>query len=405
MTKYGRSPWIDRFPKSRVPSYPRFRGRHDIDAVIVGGGLTGCATAYAFAASGVNVALLERAQIGSGASGLSNGWISDDPGVGFAEVEQAVGLRAARHGWRMWRKAALDFAALIRRLNIKCDLEPRAAIVAALNADQADRLKREQKARKAAGLDAPALNARALTADTALNGSAGMRIRDGAAFDPYRAAIGMAAAAAQRGAQIFERSAVRRTTFGRRTADVHLEGGSIRTRRIVVATSMPTTLFRSLARHFWFKSAFSVLTDRVPSKVRQQLGKPSLVVRDLATPPHIVRWVDDERLLISGADSARVPERLLEKVVVQRTGQLMYELSTMYPEISGIMPAAGWETPYALTGEGLPYIGPHRNYPHHLFAFGDASHSVTGAYLASRVLLRHHLGENDAADEAFGFNR
>ena len=58
---------------------------------------------------------------------------------------------------------------------------------------------------------------------------------------------------------------------------------------------------------------------------------------------------------------------------------------------------------YARTGDGLPYIGPHRNYPHHLFAFGDASHSVTGAYLASRILLRHHLGEPDAADEAFGF--
>jgi hypothetical protein len=51
----------------------------------------------------------------------------------------------------------------------------------------------------------------------------------------------------------------------------------------------------------------------------------------------------------------------------------------------------------------LPFIGPHRNYPHHLFAFGDASHSATGAYLASRVLLRHHLGELEHTDEVFGF--
>ena len=56
MTKYGRSPWIDRFPKSRIPSYPRFRGPLDVDVAIVGGGLTGCATAYAFAAAGVKAA-------------------------------------------------------------------------------------------------------------------------------------------------------------------------------------------------------------------------------------------------------------------------------------------------------------------------------------------------------------
>ena len=63
MTKYGRSPWVDRFPKSRVPSLPKYRGPQKIDVVIIGGGLTGCTTAYAFAAAGVKVMLLEAAQI------------------------------------------------------------------------------------------------------------------------------------------------------------------------------------------------------------------------------------------------------------------------------------------------------------------------------------------------------
>ena len=134
------------------------------------------------------------------------------------------------------------------------------------------------------------------------------------------------------------------------------------------------------------------------------MGQRQFVVRDSAKPAHIVRWVD-ERLLVAGADSKAAPPRQADKIIVQRTGQLMYELSTLYPEISGIAPAYGWEASYARTAEGLPYIGPHRNYPHHLFAFGDGSHSVTGAFLASRLLLRHHLGEVDPADEAFGFNR
>jgi hypothetical protein len=53
----------------------------------------------------------------------------------------------------------------------------------------------------------------------------------------------------------------------------------------------------------------------------------------------------------------------------------------------------------------LPCIGPHRNFPHHLFAFGDASQGITGAYLASRMLLRHHFDEMDPVDEVFGFHR
>jgi glycine/D-amino acid oxidase-like deaminating enzyme len=405
MTRYGRSPWTDRFPRSRVPSYPRLKGRHELEVVIIGAGLTGCATAYSFASAGIPVAVLEAGQIGRGASAFSTGWISDDPGASFGAAQKLLGLRAARHAWQAWRRAALDFGALLRRLDIKCYLESRPAILAATTPDKFARLVREQKARKEAGLDAPLLKANALSAEAAIQAAAGLRFRDGATIDPYRAAVGLAAAAIERGARFYEHTEVRRTTFGRRTADVVLADGNIRTRRIIVATGMPTQLFRSLIRHFWLKTSFLVLTEPVPAKIRKLLGKRAAIVRDLAEPAHVVRWVDDERLLVSGADSANVPPRLHEKTLVQRTGQLMYELSTIYPEISGIMPAYGWDAPYALTAEGVPYIGAHRNFPHHLFAFGDASRSVTGAYLASRIMLRQHLGEADSADEAFGFNR
>jgi len=125
-------------------------------------------------------------------------------------------------------------------------------------------------------------------------------------------------------------------------------------------------------------------------------------------PERVTDWwveVEDERLLVAGADTETPPERLNGKATVQRTMQLMYELSVLYPEISGLQPAYGWSVNYSRTAEGLPYIGPHRNFPHQLFAFGDSSHSVTGAYLASRILLRYYLGETDSSDLAFEFTR
>jgi glycine/D-amino acid oxidase-like deaminating enzyme len=407
VTKYGVSPWLDQFPKTRIPSYPRYRGkgRSPGDVVIIGGGLTGCAAAYAFAAAGVKVVLLEADRIGRGATAASAGWIATEPGVPFEQVEKSVGLRSAKQAFQTWRRAALDFAALLRRLDIKCGLEPHDAIVVARSQEDAARLRKEQKARAAARLDAPLLNARAISAGLALDGVAGLREKNGATIDPYRACVGLAAAAASRGAQIFERSTVKRVTFNRKTADVLLAGASIRTNRVIVATSLPTALFKGLIRHFWFKTAYLVLTDPIPVKIRRLLGADHAIIRDLAEPPHVIRWVGDDRLLVLGADSEAAPPRQRDKAVVQRANQLMYELSTLYPDISGIQPAFGWAADYALTAEGLPYIGAHRNYPHHLFVFGDASHSVTAAYLASRVLLRQHLGQSDSGDEAFSFNR
>jgi glycine/D-amino acid oxidase-like deaminating enzyme len=402
-TRYGRSPWIERFPKSRVPSYPRHRAPFSVDVAIIGGGLTGCFTAYAFAAAGVKVALFEADRIGQGSSASSIGWLADDPGTSFAELEKQLGLRAARHAWRSWRRAALDTLALLKRLEIKCHLEPSAALSTVATPEQVVALKREQKARKDAGLEAVLVPGRTIAAETALIAPAALRSRDGATLDPYRTTLGLAEAAVARGAVVFEHSPVTKVSFTRKTADLHTAGGAVRAGRIIVATGVPTPLFKALTRHFRFHRSYLTITAPLPAKIRSRMGARKAVVRDAGQPPHLIRWVDGERLLVAGADSGALAERLREKTLIQRTGQLMYELSTMYPEISGVMPDYGWDAEYARTAEGLPVIGPHRNFPHHLFAFGDASHSVTGPFLASRILLRHHLGEANAADDLFGF--
>jgi glycine/D-amino acid oxidase-like deaminating enzyme len=405
VTKYGRSPWIDRFPKSRVPSLPKYRGPQTIEVVIIGGGLTGCATAYAFAAAGVKVMLLEAAQIGRGNSGSSAGWITEDPGTRFVDLEKALGARRARHAWQTWRRGALDFAALLRRLGAKTDLAGQPSVTVAITADQAAGLMQEQQARRKAGFDAPLLKAAAIRSELGLDGVAGVRAKDGATVDPYRACLALASAAAERGATLFERSPVKKVTFTRKTADVITDGGTIRTRRVVVATGMPNVLYKSLARHFWFRTTYLAETEAVPAKIRNALGRREAVVRDSAEPPHIVRWVGGDRLFVNGAAADSPPPRLREKTIVQRTGQLMYELSTLYPDISGVQPEYGWAADYARTADALPCIGAHRNFPHHLFAFGDASHSITGSYVASRIMLRQHFEEMDPADEVFGFHR
>jgi glycine/D-amino acid oxidase-like deaminating enzyme len=399
------SPWLDRFPSSRLPSFPRHRGSTTVDVVIVGGGLTGCASAYAFAAAGIKVMLLERDRIGRGATAAASGLLSDDPGLGAGDLAKALGSRPARGARQSWRRAALDFQALLRRLAIKCDLEPRPLVTVATNDEQAALIKREQRSRQEAGIDASIMKPAAVAADVGVAAASALRSRDGATLDPFRAAIGLAQAAKIRGAELFERTAVRRVTFTRKYAVVTTDGGAIKTNRVIVATGMPTALFKSLVRHFWFHSSSLVLTERIPAKVRQRLGRRASVLRDLAAPAHIVRWVDDDRLLVNGADGGLIADRLRDKILVQRTGQLMYELSTLYPDISGLRAEYGWAASYARTADGLPYIGAHRNYPHHLFAFGDSSHSLTGAFLASRIFLRHHLGTPDPADDVFGFHR
>ena len=109
--------------------------------------------------------------------------------------------------------------------------------------------------------------------------------------------------------------------------------------------------------------------------------------------------------MFAGADQAPGPSRARDKQLVQRSGQLMYELSTAYPAISGAMPEWAWDFTHDETVDGLPYVGLHRNFPRHLFALGHGRHGAGVAWLAARVLLRHFQEAPDKADDLLGFAR
>jgi hypothetical protein len=61
--------------------------------------------------------------------------------------------------------------------------------------------------------------------------------------------------------------------------------------------------------------------------------------------------------------------------------------------------------PYGETADGLMYIGAHRNYPRHLFALGAGGDSITGAFVAARLLTRALRGDVQRGDDVFGWAR
>lgn len=402
--RYGQSPWTANLPKSTRPSYPRLTGRFEIPVAVIGGGLTGCATAYALSASGARVALVESGQIAGGATAQAAGLLLASPGTDFVSLEKAHGLRVARALWQDTRRAALDAQATLRRLKIRCALQPCDAVVAARTDAEARRLRREVAAQKGAGLEVSWLSARALEAATGLEGVGGSRSHGHASLDPVRAAVGLARAAAVRGAAVFERSTVDKIRVTARGVEIVVGKAVIAAETVIVATGDAGRLFGALDRHFHAAETYVVLTPPLGADVRRTAGTRDAIVEDLADPPHRLCWTSDDRILWSGADQPRPSDKQRPAVLVQRTGQLMYELSLALPAISGTPPEFGWHAPWSRAVDQLPFIGSHRNYPRHLFALGLGT-NLTAAFLASRILVRAVTGSPDKSDEYFGFSR
>lgn len=405
MPGYGSRYWADRTADHRRRPYPRFRGDATADVVVIGGGLTGCAAAYALASAGLDVVLVEAERLAGGATAGAIGAILPQPDAEFVSAEELAGVRPARAAWHEGRRSALDFASALRKLPGKSALAETHLFINAPTAADAAVLKRDQAARRKASIDAPWLTAamarKALDTDTA----GAIRLKGAFEYDPVRAALALAGAAQAKGARVFERSPVRRTKFTRKDAMVMLSAGRIRARGVFVATGEPGSLFGQLRRHVRRMEGFVVATHPLTAEMKRDIGQRSGVMTESSPNPHWLRWLPDSRILFGGALGKPEPARQLDKALVQRTAQLMYELSVRYPAISGLPAAWGWNMPVVTTADTLPWIGPHRNYPFHFFALALGWHGDSLAWLAARAAARHFKGESRREDEALGFLR
>jgi glycine/D-amino acid oxidase-like deaminating enzyme len=404
MSSRGVPFWLDRVPRSRRPSYPRLRGQLDTRVVIVGGGLTGAASAWSFAAAGISCVLIDADRIGGAATAASPGLMRDDFDTSFQQAAKTHGLRTARAMWQGMHRASLDFAAALRRLNARADLAPCDVMrVAARTPESSKALRREYDARRAAGLDVRWLTPAAVARSAAIESGGAIRTR-GFSFDPYRACLALAARAEERGAAIYEHSPVKRVRTDRKSVTVTTEAGAIvRAEFVVIATGAPLQDLRALRRHLRPRQAYAVVTEPLPAAVRRELGSRDAAQQD--DRDRLLVWMKDDRVLFTGAEQDPAPPRAADTLLVQWGSELMYELSTIYPPISGTRAEAAWSVPLERTTDGLPYIGLHRNFPRHLFALGHANHGAGLAWLAARLFLRHVQGTPLKTDEAFAFTR
>ena len=403
--RFGVSPWIQQFPDTRRPRFePLAKGEYTADVVIVGAGLTGSVTAYLCAAAGLKTMVLEADRVGLGASGRSAGLLSSAPEQPFRDVVERLGLKDARQAYESWAAAALDGAALLRKLKIQCHAVPVDTI--AVPWRESERLlRKDYEARHDAGLDGAWLSRTGVQRALHVDAEGGLRTKGALLLDPYKATVGMIRAAAASKARVFEKTKMTTVTFDRKIAQVKTAYASITTSNVVVTTGVATAETRQLQRHVAVRERYHVLTAPLTAAMRKGLFPEATALVDARSPARRVRWTSDGRLLISGGDQKVAAEKLRDALCVHHTNELMYESLLMYPSIFGLKPEFGWASSYGDTIDGLPCIGPHRFFPHHLLALGSSGDSLTDAFLSARILLRAVKGKPDKADAAFSWKR
>ena len=394
--------WLDH-KVSLTPSYPSLSGTHEADVVIVGGGITGAGIAHVFAEAGVQVVLIEAARVGRGSTAASTALLMQETDETLGALQQRFGRARANRIWELSHDATRDLVKTLRRLRVP--VAQRETIYYTTARDAAAALRRECERRRRSGFRASWMSPAALQSATGVVGAGAIRSYGNAQCDPYHACLAFLDAASQKGARIFERSRATRVHRTGAGITVRTSRGSVSAGRVIIATGYATPDFKPLVGRFRMTHTYVLATRRVSRRERRTIGIDHVLLWDTARPYHYVRWTDDGRLLLGGGDRPLVSPARRRQAFAEATAQLREQFAQLLPALQGIPIARAWEGLFAKTPDGLPCIGTHRRYPHHLFALGYGGNGMTFGFLAARLLLDSVRGIPNPDLELFAFNR
>ncbi len=367
------------------PRFPPLQGDLRVDVGIVGGGYTGLGAALELAQKGVRVAILEGAEIGSGASGRNGGQVHTGQRNDPEKLEAWLGADAARLLWDIAEDAKTNLHSLINEHGIDCDYRP-----GLIHAWHRPRFAAEDQAyadfvQSHYGYDKLRLLSREETATELGTDAYHGGIFDGGAghLHPLKWALGLAKVAAQSGAQLYENTRVigldlsgpnpvLKTTAGRVTCDQILLCGN----------GYMEGLDERVDSHVMPINNFILTTEPLDGNT---ILPSQYAAADSRFVVHYWRKTPDNRLLFGGGENYTpwFPKDL--KAFVQA------HMLKVYPQLSDTKISHAWGGTLAITMTRAPFV---RQLSKSVFV--SAGYSGQGVVLApyfGKLLARAILGD------------
>lgn len=366
-------------------------GDHRADVCIIGAGFTGMSAALHLAEAGLSVIVLEARRVGFGASGRNGGQLGSGQRQDQVELEKRLGADAARRLWDLGEDAKATVRALSRRHGIDCDLRHGLAWAARTpgSRDEMHRYADHMQTRYAhplAPLDREELAALCPSPDYC----GGLLDETAGHLHPLKLVTGLARAAEDAGARIFEDSTVTGYEEGSGGVRVTTEAGRVQADHLILAANgYLGRLEGRVSAYVMPINSYVGVTEPLRSRKAQVLTR-DIAVTDDRFVNNYFRLTPDGRLLFGGGETYRYRYPPDPRTKVRPA------LARVFPHLREVTLDYAWGGTLAITMARLPHL--RRISARILSATGYSGHGVGNAVQAGRLLAEAVRGQSAGFD-------
>jgi len=363
--------WLETAPPS---DFPKLQGRVEVDALIVGGGITGLTTAYLLLKEGKSVAVVDIQNIGGGETSHTTAHITFVTDTRLNELVSHVGKKKAQALWDAGQSAMKQIEAIVEELKIECELRHVPGyLFAAIDKDAADEAKSLQEDAKLAsefGFDVQWLEADPLFGRPAVGFPNQLK------FHPLKYINALAKAVAKAGGHVFSKTSG--SHIDGEKHELHTKDGTIAYHTLIAATHVPIQGERGTLGAALFQTKLAgYSTYAIEAKIEEA---PEALFWDTNDPYQYIRiekQAGEFSVIFGGEDHKTGQDEATEACYARLEAQLMEKFPSAKPRHR-------WSGQVLETPDGLPYIGEVAE--HQLLATGFSGNGMTLGTFSAMVL-------------------
>jgi gamma-glutamylputrescine oxidase len=382
------------------PRVEPLHGSVECEVVVVGGGIAGLTCAQTLAARGVEVALVEKAFCGAGASGKSSGFITPDSELELSDLVSNYGQQGGQALWEFAARGVERIRRTILELGIECDYRVQDSLFVARSTRTFRKvIQAEHRTRRSLGYPSTLYDRASLRAIVGARGYHGaIRYAGSFGMNSYAYCRALRDEIERSGVRVYEATpATRLTEWG-----IETPGGAVAAGNVLVLTDrcLPGLGLAEPAVHH-ARTFLGISRPLRPDEIRLIFPGDPLMVWDSDLVYQYFRITGEGRLLIGGAhplsmyshgeigSSGLVARKLLRYLSRQFPG-LEIELEHFWPGLIGV------------SKDFAPVVGRHADLPVH---FAGAAAGLPWAVALGEYLAQKITDGRDELDEVLSPER
>jgi len=368
--------------------FPSLEDDIRVDVCIVGGGLSGVATAVELSEAGFKVALLEGQRIGWGASGRNGGQIIGGFGEALSgsheKLEKTFGKNASSALWNMGLECVEIIRQRVEKYNIDCDIKWGYLDVARKAREERDlkawqqELEEKNYPHDLQWLDKSNVR-QVVGSDAYTSGLVNMGQGHVQVLDLCK---GEARAAEGLGAKIFEQSMVTELVHGD-SCKVKTARGSVTADYVVLAgnaylSQLTPDVAPELSSTVLPASSYIIATEPLSDEMANSVLSKDYAVCDQRTALDYFRLSADKRLLFGGMSnySARDPKSI--------TATMSASMHKVFPQLKNVKVDYEWGGHMGIGLNRVPQLG--RVKPNVYYVQAYSGHGVAPTHMSARII-------------------